>query len=416
MLLEINGGKLLSGEINLQGSKNGSLALLAGAIITKQKIKLINIPQIEDVNNFLKLSENLGVTYYWDNSALFLDASNIIYQSLNKECSAKLRASIYFLPIMASLNDNFELNVPGGCNLGKRPIDFHLDIIRASGGEIEESEDNAYIKFNNKHSFTYTFPNISVGGTINALLLASSLSGVTTLENCAKEVEVKQLISFLKLAGIDIIELNGTYIVKGTNEYKNVGVYSNRYDRIAAASYITLGLCIGKNIKINNAPFTDINDYLSVLDIANLKYNIEGKSIQVYQQDNNSKLKLTCQPWPGLSTDVLPIIVPLFLKGDNLGLFKDEVYCERTKYLEELKKLGLIYTIKDSFIFVRGSDKLQSAELNCTDLRGGMAMLIAALMVKGKSILNHAEVLLRGYENLFSVLNSVGADIKVYEN
>jgi len=416
MLLEINGGKLLSGEINLQGSKNGSLALLAGAIITRQKIKLLNIPQIEDVNNFLKLSENLGVTYYWDNFSLFLDASNIAYKSLNKECSAKLRASIYFLPILASLTNDFELNVPGGCNLGKRPIDFHLDIIRASGGEIEESEDNANIKFDNKHSFTYLFPNISVGGTINALLLASTLTGVTTLENCAKEVEVKQLILFLKLAGVDITELNGTYIVKGTNEYKNIKVFSNRYDRIAAASYITLGLCIGKNLKINNVPFTDVNDYLSVLDLANLKYYIKENSIQVSQQDNDSKLKLTCQPWPGLSTDVLPLIVPLFLKGNNLGLFKDEVYCERTKYLEELKKLGLVYTIKDSFIFVRGSDKLQNAELNCTDLRGGMAMLISALIVKGKSKLNHAEVLLRGYEDLFNVLKNVGADIEIYEN
>lgn len=413
MLLKINGGRQLSGEIKLQGSKNGALALLAGVIITRQKMRITNVPKIEDIINFLSLAKLINVDWYFLDKDLFIDASNLLSSELDKQLIHSLRASIYFLSILSSISDSFSFYSPGGCNLGARPINFHLDLLTLAGGNHSEKEGKISINFPSKKSFTYSFPQRSVGGTINALLLASTIEGVSTIENCAEEVEVKQLVDFLLMAGVDITELNGAYIVKGTKTYKKVESFINKTDRIVAASYLAMGLLSAKSLTIHDVPLLDISDFLEVLDYANLKYEIIGKdSIRVYEQDNEAKLKLTCQPWPGLSSDTLPIIVALFIKGNNLGLFSDEVYPLRIRYLSELEKLGLCYTISDKHILVRGSEKLYPAKINCTDLRGGMSMVLAALTIKGTTIIENAELLLRGYENLFEILKELGADVE----
>ncbi len=417
MLLKINGGKLLSGEVNLQGSKNGALALLAGAILTRQKITLFNIPHIEDVDNFLKIAKELNVSSLWENSNLVIDASNLSSANITKELINSLRASIYFLPILSSLKTPFTFYAPGGCNLGFRPINFHLDLIKSCGGNYNEDECSINISVKDLHPFTYSFPQKSVGGTINALLFASFIDGVSTIENCAEEVEIKQLVEFLRLAGVDITELKGVYIVKGNSNFNEIISYKNQFDRIAASSYIAIGLTSASSLKINDVPFDDISDFLHTLDYAELNYEIKGgKSLLTYKQENKSKLKLTCQPWPGLSSDNLPIIVSLFLEGQNLVLFKDEVYPLRTRYLKELEKFGLVYSIFDDQVLLRGSRNLHPADVICTDLRGGMSALIAALMIKGTSTISNAEILLRGYENLFEILKNIGADITVDEN
>lgn len=408
----VEGGNLLSGTIKVQGSKNGALALLSSAIITRSKIRLTNIPHLLDIDNFLSLSQNLGVTYNFKNNVLDLDATRLHSAPIDKEISSKLRASSYFLSILASLKNDFDFYETGGCKLGPRPLDYHLLLLEAFGVSNKREEGLLHFTVGDLHSTTISLPFPSFGATINALLLASTLEGVTTLINVAREPEIKEVINFLKQKGVDITDLDDHLLIKGCETFNEHASYQNISDRIAASSYLVLGALIGERLKITNISLKDLSDILSLFDEAEISYELSEEMIVIDRALCSAKIKLVAEPYPGFSTDILPLIVPLFIKGRGLLLAKDRVYPHRTNYLEELKKFNAnILISKDDFI-VLGSEKVHPSTVNVSDLRGGLSILLLALSMKGRSTIMHTEILDRGYENLVNTLVSLGAGIK----
>lgn len=411
----VEGGRPLSGTIEVQGSKNGALALLASAIITRSRIRLTNIPRLLDVENFLLLSKNLGVNYNFSANCLFLDATDLSSRPLDQDIAVKLRASSYFLSILASLKSDFTFSSSGGCKLGPRPLDYHLLTLEAFGIKNHIEDDIYHFTVDDLHSTTITLPFPSFGTTVNALLLASTLDGVTTLINVAKEPEIKMIISFLKARGVDITDLDDHLLIKGTETYNELLTFNNIPDRIAASTFLTLGALLGEGLSITNIALKDLSDILSLFDEAEISYELKENGIRIQRAFNRAKIKIVAEPYPGFSTDILPLVVPLFVKSRGLLLARDLVYPKRVDYLGELKKFNANIVINKNDFIVLGSELLQPTTAVVGDLRGGLAILLLALSIKGRSEILQTEILDRGYYNLAEILLSIGAEIRVDE-
>lgn len=409
----IEGGLPLKGVIELQGSKNGALPLLAGALITRSKIRLNKIPHLSDIDNFLLLAHALGAVYSWKESSLVLDATSLTVTDLDADLIAKIRASSYLIPVLASLSTNFTFPRPGGCSIGSRPLDYHLKALKKLGIDGQEKVDRYAFEVKDLHPATIELPFPSFGATINAVLMASTIPGVTTIVNSAQEPEVHQLTDFLRLKGVDITWLASTIVISGRKNFAELEEFTNSGDRIAAATYLLLATSAGSAITLKDVPVKQMKDILDFFDKASIDYDIDRDSIRIWGSPINPKLSIAAEPFPGFSTDILPLLIPVFAVSKGLAVLKDKVYPHRERYLEELKKFDANIVQLAGDIIVLGSTRLKPANITATDLRGGAAGLMLASFISGRSSVEGAEILDRGYENLIDILKSVGLKIEV---
>lgn len=350
----VEGSKVLSGKIHVRGSKNEALALLAAAIILRTKLIFVEVPDIVDIHHFLALSESFGVQSEYKDGLLYLDASNLHSGKLDNEILRKLRAGIYYLPILASISNEFEFGRTGGCALGKRPIDFHLMVLNSFGVKYTEKEDGYIFNVEKIKATTVHLPFPSFGATVNAVLLGCIANGTTTIINVAREPEIQKMLTFLRICGVDITDVGSTIVVVGKTKKKTPTRFNISPDRIVASTYITLGLLCGKSLEIENCPFDELKDYFNFLEQGKIKYTRRGKRIKVSKQDYCGNASICAQPYPGFSTDILPIIVPLLICGIGKSEISDEVYKDRFKYLDELKKYNADIVIEDKkLLFVQ---------------------------------------------------------------
>lgn len=407
----INGGNRLHGEISVQGSKNSAVAILIACIITDGEILLTNLPDISDVTNCLKILTYYGCdVQYQDKNTVRIKTGYQENRPLPEELAKTMRASSYLLGALLSRFGSCRLPESGGCNFGKRPIDFHINALKALGA-YENTENDTLTAHNGLTAGNIFFPAKTVGGTVNAIIAAAKARGTTVIHNAAREPHIKDLASFLNSCGAEIFGAGSdTVIINGKRKLHGCK-YKIDYDMIEAGTYMLAALASNGKICCKNTPVSEMQSFFSVLKKLGAVITAKNNSICVSGK-NLRPIETVTAPYPGFPTDLQPQLCTLLgiVKGNST--VKETIFENRFLYAKELLKAGFVYDIDGRLMRITGIQRYRSAEFTATDLRGGAALAIAALNADGKSSLKNVEYIERGYSQFAKKLASVGADIR----
>lgn len=412
----INGGKKLSGEIKISGAKNSAVALVPASILSDGIVKIDNIPAVSDIDALTETLEYLGVKVNREDGLMEIDSSNIKNLLIPENLSKKLRASYYFMGALLGKFKHVEMYFPGGCSIGARPIDQTLKAFRILGAKIEE-DGNLYKITAEKLTGSHIYLDMpSVGATINTLLASVLAEGTTILENAAKEPEVVNVATFLNNMGAKITGA-GTSEIKIKGVKKLDGCFSEVIpDRIEAGTYTILGALIGEELKISNIIPDHIESLLSKLKEMGLKMIVGSDSLIISSVEKMKPVEIKTLGYPGFPTDLQQPLTALLTQCSGRSRLEETIYENRFKNVDYLNKMGAgIDKYSDRVIYIKGPTPLKGKNVVATDLRAGACMLLAGLKASGKTTINDAEHILRGYENLVEKLRNVGAEIELKE-
>ena len=416
--LIIVGGKKLNGIINISGSKNATLSILAASILSKNKVIIQNIPLVKDVETMIDLLLLLGlkVKLVKKRKKIEILNSNKLNTFVPYKLVKTMRAGILVLgPLLARYN-KAKVSLPGGCAIGSRPVDLHLGALKKMGVnfKIRSGYINAIAK-NGLIGNKITFPKISVGATENTMLAACLAKGKTILNNCACEPEIKDLSRFLVKMGCKIkwlekrkIEINGVTNLKPLT-------YRVMFDRIEAGTYMIASAVTDGRIKIKNINPKIIKNEILVLKKMGVIITIKSKEIIVRNSRYIKKINLKTSPYPGFPTDLQAQIMVLMCGANGVSKIIENIFENRFMHIPELNRMGAKIKIKGNQAIIQGKKKLNGAELMATDLRASVSLVLAALSSKSKTTINRVYHLDRGYENIEKKLSNCGAQIKRIE-
>ena len=407
----VEGGKLLEGDIYIQGSKNSSLAVIVASLLCKERVVIQNVAKIQDVLDLLEIIKLLNVNVEYVANVVIIDSRNIIYNKLTYNLIKKFRASYYFMGVMLSLFKKCEIYSPGGCNLGDRPIDMHIDAFKRLGVEINCDKDIYYMESKECFENKIRFKQKSVGATINTLLYASSIDKEIALENISIEPEVIQVIEALRLMGVDIKLDNDTCFIKGRNK-KHGFMISIIPDRIEAGTYALIGAAVGKEIRIHQVEIDHLSYLFNLFNLMNVKYKVDKNCLTVYQSNDLRGIEIETLPYPGFPTDLQQPLTALLTKAKKDSVIKETIYKDRTAHIIELNKMGASIKVEGRTAVIDGVKSLVGSKVRATDLRAGAAMVIAGLIADGETEIVDIEHIDRGYPNIEDKFRALGANIR----
>lgn len=407
----VDGGNKLEGATFVSGSKNASLPILATGILGP-KITLYNVPEIYDTEKTIQILDLLGCRIKKNKSKLVIDGNNIKEYKIPDNLMRELRSSVILVGALITRFKKAIFSYPGGCDIGARPIDLHLKGFKKLGIKVEE--EAGYIKCSADKiigtDIDLDFP--SVGATENIMLAAVMAGGETTINNAALEPEIVDLQTILNKMGAKIRGAGTSIInIKGVKRLKEVG-HNIMPDRIEAGSLLGMVATTGGNIELKNAYSEHIVPVIHKLQEMGCKIDTKKDIILLSAPKKLKATDIKTMPYPGFPTDMQAIFGGLFATAKGTSLIIENIFENRYKYLNELKRMGAKVTIEGKTAVIKGVKKLYGAEVHATDLRGGAALVLAGLMAKGKTTINNIEYILRGYERLDEKLNSLGASIK----
>ena len=414
-VLEINGGKPLTGTIRISGAKNASVALIPAAILADSEVTICNVPEITDTDALTEILEYLGATVKRASESVLINPTTIENKEIPKELSTKLRASYYFMAALLGKYKYVEMYFPGGCNIGARPIDQTLKSFIALGATVEE-DNNKYKIYADKLKGAHIYLDMpSVGATINAMLASVKAEGETTIENAAKEPEVVNVAVFLNGMGAKITGAGTSEIkIKGVNSLK--GCYTEVIpDRIEAGTYVIAGALMGENLKIDNIIPEHIEMLTLKLKEMGVPINIGPDYIIVSKGNNLKPVSIKTQGYPGFATDLQQPVTTLLTQCEGTSTLEETIYENRFQNVPYLNKLGANIEIDEKQIHIKGKTELVGTTVKATDLRAGACLVLAGLLDSGTTKVANIEHVLRGYENIVQKLTDVGADIKLKE-
>ena len=413
----INGGRPLQGEITISGAKNSVVALIPAIILSDDIVTLDCVPDISDVASLVEIMEIMGAKVKRYDDVLEIDPRGVQNIPMPYGKINSLRASYYFYGSLLGRFGEATVGLPGGCDLGPRPIDLHLKAFEAMGAKVSYEGDNMNLSAQGKglHGASIYMDTVSVGATINTMLAAVKAEGRTVIENAAREPEIIDVATLLnnmgahiRGAGTDIITIEGVDSLHGTR-------HQVIPDRIEAGTYIALAAAIGQGIQINNVLYEHLESFIAKLEEMGVRMTVSEDSIFVEEQQNLRAINIKTSPYPGFATDLQQPITPLLLTANGHGKITDTIYEKRVNHVAELAKMaGKISTSSDQIVY-EGPNQLQGAQVKATDLRAGAALVIAGLMAQGKTEITNIEFILRGYSNIIEKLTSLGADIQLIE-
>ncbi len=413
--LVINGGRKLSGEIAVGGAKNSVLPLLAATLLVKGKSVLHNCPDLTDVATSLKLLEALGCKCNFNDGTVTVDASAADKCTVPYELMRKMRSSIVFMGALAARFGMAELSSPGGCEIGSRPIDIHLEALRKMGLNISEHNGILRCKSQNPRlcgtDITLPFP--SVGATENVILASAVCNGVTVLRNAAREPEISDLAEFLNSCGAKISGYGTDTVTIHGVDALHPSEHEVMPDRIVAATYISCAAVTGSELFIKNARRNDMDAVISAFEKTGCTFRDNRNGITVTPPKRLSRIgKLGTLVYPGFPTDACPLLIAAMCYADGTSVFIENIFENRYKFTYELKRLGADIKTEGRMAVVEGKNRLYGACVCAADLRGGAALVAAALAAEGRTEIDKVCYIDRGYEKIENVLTSVGADIK----
>jgi UDP-N-acetylglucosamine 1-carboxyvinyltransferase len=408
----INGGKKLSGEVEISGAKNASLALMPATILAPGKSILYNTPELNDVYTMTKLLMQLGAKIEFSNHIMELDTSNITNMVAPYEHVKKMRASVYVLGPLLTKYGYAKVSLPGGCAWGPRPINLHIESLKKMGAEIDLSEGYVIAKSKKLKGTNISFDISSVGATGNVLMAAVLANGTTVINNAAKEPEITNLANFLKLMGAKIDGIGTSVLtVEGVNDLSPAEIETIP-DRIEAGTLLTAAAITGGKIKIKNidsfyldAVLTKLIDSGSQLNFEEREINISSESECIKATDVNTDI------FPGFPTDMQAQWTAYMSLSNGTSIVVDNIYVDRFMHIAELQRLGADIKVKENTAIIKGVKKLTGAKVMSTDLRASASLVLAGLAADGTTEVLRVYHLDRGYEKIEEKLRQLGADI-----
>lgn len=415
----INGGKKLQGEVTVSGAKNSVVALIPAIILSDGVVTLDGVPAISDVDNLIEIIEVMGGSVKRDRETLEIDPRGVKDMPMPFGKINSLRASYYFYGSLLGRYGQATVGLPGGCDLGPRPIDLHLKAFEAMGASIFYEEEAMRIatdagqRIKGAHIYMDT---VSVGATINTMLAAAKADGRTVIENAAREPEIIDVATLLnnmgarvRGAGTEVITIEGVESLHGTR-------HQVIPDRIEAGSYIAMAAAIGKGIKIKNVLYEHLESFIAKLEAMGVRMTVEEDAIFVEEQGDLKPVDIKTSPYPGFATDLQQPMTPLLLKASGRGKIIDTIYEKRVNHVPELARMGADIQVLGGQIVYNGPTQLSGAPVKASDLRAGAALVTAGLMADGQTEITNIEFILRGYSNIIEKLSDLGADIRLIED
>ena len=409
----IEGGNKLEGEISAAGSKNASLPIIAASILSGKNTVLYNVPKIQDIKITLEILRLLGCKTDRKNGKIIIDSCDMEKTEIPKELMHKLRSSVILAGAIIGRFKTAVFSYPGGCDIGARPIDLHIKALRKLGINIEE--ESGYIICSRDKivgaDIHLDFP--SVGVTENIMLASVLAEGETTITNAAMEPEIVDLQKFLNRMGAKISGAGENVIkIQGVKELKNVS-YNIMPDRIEIGTFLCMTAITGGHSIINNVNNEDIKSITSKLEEAGVKIKQEKSKIEIISPKKLKAVEIKTMPYPGFPTDMQSVFGAMLTNAKGTSVIVENIFDNRFKYLNELKKMGAKVSIEGKIAIIKGSKRLYGAEMEASDLRGGAALCTAALGAKAKSTIDNISHILRGYENFDKKLQKLNAQIEV---
>lgn len=413
----INGGRPLKGEVTISGAKNSVVALIPATILADDIVTLDGVPDISDVASLIEIMTIMGAKIERKEDSLVIDPRGVKNMPMPFGKINSLRASYYFYGSLLGRYGQATVGLPGGCDLGPRPIDLHLKAFEAMGAAMTMDGSSMKLATDGKplQGANIYMDTVSVGATINTILAAVKAEGRTVIENAAREPEIIDVVTLLnnmgahiRGAGTDIIIIDGVPQLHGTR-------HQVIPDRIEAGTYIALAAAIGEGIQINNVLYEHLESYIAKLEEMGVRMTISEDSIFVEKQTGLKAIQIKTSPYPGFATDLQQPITPLLLTATGRGRIVDTIYEKRVNHVPELAKMGATISTLNDHIIYEGPNQLTGSSVKATDLRAGAALVIAGLMASGTTDITNVEYILRGYSDIIHKLTQLGADIQLVE-
>ena len=409
----IKGGNPLVGEVDIAGAKNAALAILSAAIMTDETILIENLPDVRDINVLLEAISEIGAQVERiDKSTVKINGSTIGNLSVDYEFIKKIRASYYLLGALLGKYKHAEVPLPGGCNIGSRPIDQHLKGFRALGADVDICHGAIVAKAENLHGSHIFLDVVSVGATTNIMMAASMATGRTIIENAAREPHVVDVANFLnsmganiKGAGTDVIRIRGVEKLHRTE-------YSIIPDQIEAGTFMFAAAATRGDVTVRNVIPKHLEATTAKLEEIGCEVEEFDDAVRVRAPHVLHRTHVKTLPYPGYPTDMQPQIAVTLALAEGTSIVTESIFENRFKYADELSRMGANIKVEGNSAIIDGVRKLTGARVSAPDLRAGAALVIAGLAAEGVTVVDDIVYIQRGYENFEEKLRSLGAEIE----
>ncbi|MFZ5968298.1 MAG: UDP-N-acetylglucosamine 1-carboxyvinyltransferase [Bacillota bacterium] len=411
--LVIEGGHKLKGKVEISGFKNAAVAIIPASILSGDRCIIENLPNIRDVHVLGEILQELGakVVYKPEQKVMEIDTSTITECFASYEIASKLRASYYLLGASLGRFKKAVVSLPGGCNIGTRPIDQHIKGFEALGAKVEIEHGFIHVEAEELIGTEIYLDVVSVGATINIMMAACHAKGTTIIENAAKEPHVVDVANFLNSmgadirgAGTDVIKIHGVEAMHGTT-------YSVIPDQIEAGTFMIVAAATGGDVTIDNVITKHLEPITAKLKEMGLEIEEDADSLRVIGKDKLKKVNIKTLVYPGFPTDLQQPISAVLTQAKGTSIVTETIYEGRFKHVDELKRMGANIKVEGRVAVIQGVERLSGAKVAATDLRAGAALIVAGLMADGITEIENIHHIDRGYENIEQKLISLGAKI-----
>ena len=411
--LIIKGGNHLQGEIDCSGAKNAGLPILASTILLDGSALIGNLPHLQDITTKLELLNSMGSQInFHEDGYIEINSSNILLPEARYELVKTMRASILVMGPLVAKYGKAKISQPGGCDIGTRPIDFHLSGLEKMGAEIKSDSKYIYLKAKKLNPIDFSFPNVSVTGTENLMMAATLIEGTTTLRNCAKEPEVLELANYLNNCGAKISGAGESEIIVQGVKKLEASRWNVLFDRIEAGTYLVAGAITNGHVKVNKIDPETINIVSEKLMNMGVEVNIGSDFVEVDATSSDLKAQdIFTEPFPGFPTDMQAQFMTLNTIASGTCMIEETVFENRFQHVSQLRKMGADITLNKNKASVSGVSNLVGANVRASDLRASASLVLAGLVGKNKTEINDIYHIDRGYECIEEKLNKLGAEI-----
>ncbi len=415
--LRINGEHSLNGELNISGSKNAALPIMAACLLCSEEVEIDNIPVLEDINTMIKLLSHMGVKISkTSDNTLKVNAYEIKERLAPYDLVKTMRASIVVLgPLLARFGEAV-VSLPGGCAIGARPVNLHIEGLKAMGAEIHLKNGYIHAKAKQLKGCEFSFNPVSVTGTANLMMAASLADGATILNNCAKEPEIINLGEFLISMGAKICGLGNNQILIEGVEKLEATAFHVIPDRIEAATFLIASLITGGDLKLNGALAEHLEEPINLLKAAGASISIAEEYIAINPLNEIIPVSFSTSPYPGIPTDIQAQLMVLNVLAQGDSSVEETIFENRFMHVLELQRMGADIQLESNVAKIKGVKQLKSAPVMATDLRASAALVLAALVAKGETEIDRIYHIDRGYENIDKKLALIGAQVERIES
>lgn len=413
----INGGNLLSGEINICGAKNSAVALIPASILCDEEVTIYNVPSISDTDALIDILKYLNCETEMQKDCLKINLENLNNKVIPEDLGKKLRASYYFMGSLLGKYKKVEMYFPGGCNIGSRPIDLHIKGFEMLGANVSISGNKYTITAEELVGTRIYLDIASVGATINLMLAACKAKGTTIISNAAREPEITNVATFLNNMGAKISGVGTSEIkIEGVN-YLHKAIIDVIPDRIEAGTYAIIGALLGKNLKLNNIIEEHLEALISKLKDMGVDIKSDEDSLIINKPEKLEPINIKTLVYPGFPTDLGQPITTLLTQARGISLFEETIYENRFGHIKYLNKMGATINANSHSMqaIIVGPTPLIGTDVVATDLRAGASLVIAGLIARGTTTISEIDHILRGYDNIVEKLRNVGANIEITE-